>query len=41
MLDRDTYVINIAPAASGRRDVAQLLLAAGLAIDTVFKEKDE
>ena len=37
----DTYVINIAPAASGRREVAQLLLAAGLAIDTVFKEKDE
>ena len=37
----DTYVINIADAAAGRRDVAQLLLAAGLAIDTVFKEKDE
>lgn len=37
----DTYVINLAPAAAGRRDVAQLLLAAGLAIDTVFKEKDE
>ena len=37
----DTYVISIAPAASGRREIAQLLLAAGLAIDTVFKEKDE
>jgi uncharacterized protein YxjI len=37
----DTYVINIADAAAGRREVAQLLLAAGLAIDTVFKEKDE
>lgn len=37
----DTYVINIADAAAGRQDVAQLLLAAGLAIDTVFKEKDE
>ena len=37
----DTYVIAIADAAAGRREVAQLLLAAGLAIDTVFKEKDE
>ena len=37
----DTYVINLNPAATGRRDIAQLLLAAGLAIDTVFKEKDE
>lgn len=37
----DTYVIAIADAAAGRRDVAHLLLAAGLAIDTVFKEKDE
>jgi uncharacterized protein YxjI len=37
----DTYVINLSPSAMGRRDVAQLLLAAGLAIDTVFKEKDE
>lgn len=37
----DTYAIDLAPAAAGRRDVAQLLLAAGLAIDTVFKEKDE
>lgn len=37
----DTYVISLAPAATGRREVAQLLLAAGLAIDTVFKESDE
>ena len=37
----DTYVISIADAAAGRREIAQLLLAAGLAIDTVFKEKDE
>lgn len=37
----DTYVISISDAAAGRREVAQLLLAAGLAIDTVFKEKDE
>lgn len=37
----DTYVIALSDSAAGRRDVAQLLLAAGLAIDTVFKEKDE
>ena len=37
----DTYVISLGAGAAGRRDVAQLLLAAGLAIDTVFKEKDE
>ena len=37
----DTYVIAISDAAAGRADVAQLLLAAGLAIDTVFKEKDD
>lgn len=37
----DTYVISLGAAAAGRREVAQLLLAAGLAIDTVFKEKDE
>ncbi|HUR79305.1 MAG TPA: phospholipid scramblase-related protein [Thermoanaerobaculia bacterium] len=37
----DTYVISLGAAATGRRDVAQLLLAAGLAIDTVFKEKDD
>src|SRR5689334_6009920 len=37
----DTYVISLSAAAAGRRDVAQLLLAAGLAIDTVFKEKDD
>ena len=35
----DTYVIDLADTS--RPDVAQLLLAAGLAIDTVFKEKDE
>lgn len=37
----DTYVIALSDAAAGRREVAQLLLAAGLAIDTVFKEKDD
>jgi hypothetical protein len=37
----DTYVIALADSAAGRTDVAQLLLAAGLAIDTVFKEKDD
>ena len=37
----DTYVISLSDFAAGRRDVAHLLLAAGLAIDTVFKEKDE
>jgi uncharacterized protein YxjI len=37
----DTYAISLSDAAAGRREVAQLLLAAGLAIDTVFKEKDE
>jgi uncharacterized protein YxjI len=36
----DTYVINLSDAGMGRADVAQLLLAAGLAVDTVFKEKD-
>ncbi|HUP62735.1 MAG TPA: phospholipid scramblase-related protein [Thermoanaerobaculia bacterium] len=36
----DTYVIALSDLAHGRPDVAQLLLAAGLAIDTVFKEKD-
>ena len=36
----DTYVIDLAPSAV-RADVPQLLLAAGLAIDTVFKEKDD
>ena len=35
----DSYVIDLHDTS--RRDVAQLLLAAGLAIDTVFKEKDE
>ena len=33
----DTYVISLSDT---RRESAQLLLAAGLAIDTVFKEKD-
>jgi uncharacterized protein YxjI len=37
----DTYAISLSDAAAGRREVAQLLLAAGLAIDTVFKEKDD
>jgi uncharacterized protein YxjI len=37
----DTYVIALSDAATGRKDVAKLMLAAGLAIDTVFKEKDE
>ena len=37
----DTYVINIADSAAGKPDVGRLLLAAGLAIDTVYKEKDE
>ena len=37
----DTYVIALSDSAAGRQDVAHLLLAAGLAIDTVFKEKDE
>jgi uncharacterized protein YxjI len=37
----DTYVITLSDAAAGRTEVAQLLLAAGLAIDTVFKEKDD
>ena len=37
----DTYVIDISDSAAGRKDIAQLLLAAGLAIDTVYKEKDE
>lgn len=35
----DTYVIALSDSAAGRREVAQLLLAAGLAIDTVYKEK--
>ncbi len=34
----DTYVISLTDA---RRESAQLLLAAGLAIDTVFKEQDD
>ncbi|MFP5247552.1 MAG: phospholipid scramblase-related protein, partial [Thermoanaerobaculia bacterium] len=34
----DTYVISLSDTRPG---VAELLLAAGLAIDTVFKEKDE
>lgn len=36
----DTYVISLSEGAAGRADVGPLLLAAGLAIDTVFKEKD-
>lgn len=34
----DTYVISL---TGSRPDTAELLLAAGLAIDTVFKEKDD
>jgi len=37
----DTYVIALSDMAAGRPEIAQLLLAAGLAIDTVFKEKDK
>ena len=36
-----TYVISLGDASAGRREIAQLLLAAGLAVDTVFKEKDD
>jgi uncharacterized protein YxjI len=36
----DTYVIRLNRNAAMRDHVPQLLLAAGLAIDTVFKEKD-
>ena len=35
----DNYMISLAPAGGGFRNHAALLLAAGLAIDTVFKEK--
>ncbi|MEA2489151.1 MAG: hypothetical protein QOH21_943 [Acidobacteriota bacterium] len=35
----DTYVIALADNAASRPDVPALLLAAGIAIDTVFKEK--
>jgi uncharacterized protein YxjI len=34
----DTYVIDLDESATGRKEVAQLLLAAGLAIDTLYKE---
>lgn len=37
--DADTYVVALSPAAAGRPDVPALLLAAGLAVDTVYKEK--
>jgi uncharacterized protein YxjI len=37
----DTYVITLSDSAAGRPEIAQLLLAAGLAIDTVFKERDD
>jgi uncharacterized protein YxjI len=36
----DTYVIALSETAAMRPDLAPLLLAAGLAIDTVFKERD-
>jgi hypothetical protein len=35
----DTYVIDLAPSSRSSADVAPLLLAAGLSIDIVFKEK--
>lgn len=35
----DTYAISLSDSAAGRQDIAPLLLAAGLAIDIVFKEK--
>ncbi|HWW61368.1 MAG TPA: phospholipid scramblase-related protein [Thermoanaerobaculia bacterium] len=35
----DTYAISLSDAAASRADVAPLLLAAGLAIDIVFKER--
>lgn len=37
----DTYAISLSAVGAGQPHVAQLLMAAGLAIDTVFKEKDE
>lgn len=35
----DNYMIDLDPKAAGSKGLAPLLLAAGLAIDTVFKEK--
>ena len=35
----DTYAIDISPTATKNRDVPALLLAAGLAIDIVYKER--
>ena len=35
----DNYVVSLAPEVSGNVGLVTLLLAAGLAIDTVFKEK--
>lgn len=35
----DTYAIALDPSAASDQDLSALLLAAGLAIDTVFKEK--
>ncbi len=35
----DTYMIAINPGKEGTRAVMALLLAAGIAIDTVYKEK--
>lgn len=34
----DNYVVSLAPEVSGNTGLVTLLLAAGLAIDTVFKE---
>jgi len=39
LLAADTYVVALSAAAAGRPDVPQLLLAAGLAVDTVYREK--
>lgn len=36
----DTYAISLSDAAASGPEVASLLLAAGLAIDTVFKERE-
>ena len=36
----DTYVIDLAESAVSYQETAAMLLAAGLAIDTVFKEKE-
>jgi uncharacterized protein YxjI len=35
----DTYAIDLSEAAAGREEIGAMLLAAGIAIDTVYKEK--